>query len=51
MKSDSIWSGDPLDVTSIAEHVWIAGRAIEMRSRQLELRDRYLERLKRATAN
>jgi hypothetical protein len=43
-----LWSGDPLEVTSVAEQVWIAGRAIEMRSRQQELRDRYLERLKQA---
>jgi imidazolonepropionase-like amidohydrolase len=46
-----LWSGDPLDVTSVADNVWIAGRAVEMRSRQLELRDRYLERLKQSTAN
>lgn len=37
-----LWSGDPLDVTSTAEQVWFDGRAIEMRSRQTELRDRYL---------
>jgi imidazolonepropionase-like amidohydrolase len=43
-----LWSGDPLEVTSVAEQVWINGRAIEMRSRQQELRDRYLERLKQA---
>jgi imidazolonepropionase-like amidohydrolase len=43
-----LWSGDPLEVTSIAEQVWINGRAIEMRSRQQELRDRYFERLKQA---
>lgn len=43
-----LWSGDPLEVTSVAEQVWIAGRPIEMRSRQYELRDRYLERLKQA---
>lgn len=43
-----LWSGDPLEVTSVAEQVWIDGRAIEMRSRQQELRDRYLERLKQA---
>ena len=43
-----LWSGDPLEVTTVAEQVWIAGRPIEMRSRQLELRDRYLERLKQA---
>jgi hypothetical protein len=41
-----LWSGDPLEVTSVAEQVWINGRAIDMRSRQTELRDRYLERLK-----
>lgn len=46
-----LWSGDPLEVTSVADQVWIAGRAIQMRSRQLELRDRYFERLKRARAN
>lgn len=39
-----LWSGDPLEVTSVAEQVWIAGRAMEMRSRQTELRDRYLNR-------
>lgn len=46
-----LWSGDPLDVTSVADQVWIAGRPIDMRSRQTELRDRYYEKLKRATAN
>ncbi|HWK51167.1 MAG TPA: amidohydrolase family protein [Steroidobacter sp.] len=46
-----LWSGDPLDVTSLADQVWIAGRPVDMRSRQTELRDRYFERLKRATAN
>ena len=38
-----LWSGDPLDVTSSAVQVWFDGRAIEMRSRQTELRDRYLQ--------
>ena len=42
-----LWSGDPLEVTTVADQVWIAGRPIEMRSRQTELRDRYLERLKK----
>lgn len=46
-----LWSGDPLDVTSVADQVWIAGKAVEMRSRQLELRDRYFQRLKQATSN
>jgi hypothetical protein len=43
-----LWSGDPLEVTTIAKQVWINGRAIEMRSRQSELRDRYLRRLRGA---
>lgn len=38
-----LWSGDPLEVTTAAEQVWIAGKPVEMRSRQTELRDRYLE--------
>lgn len=46
-----LWSGDPLDVTSLADQVWIAGRPVDMRSRQTDLRDRYFEKLKRATAN
>lgn len=41
-----LWSGDPLEVTSVAEQVWIAGSPVAMRSRQTELRDRYLERLR-----
>lgn len=36
-----LWSGDPLEVTTVAEQVWIAGRPQSMRSRQTELRDRY----------
>jgi len=36
-----LWSADPLEVTSVAEQVWIGGRAQSMRSRQTELRDRY----------
>jgi hypothetical protein len=39
-----LWSGDPLEVTSAADQVWIGGHAMEMRSRQTELRDRYLHR-------
>ena len=41
-----LWSGDPLEVTSAADQVWIAGKPVNMRSRQTELRDRYLERLR-----
>jgi imidazolonepropionase-like amidohydrolase len=46
----ALWSGDPLEVTTIADQVWIAGVAVEMTSRQTELRDRYLERLQRQQA-
>jgi len=38
-----LWSGDPLEVTSVAEQVIIAGRRIPMVSRQTMLRDRYLD--------
>jgi hypothetical protein len=44
-----LWSGDPLEVTTVAQQVWIDGRAQPMRSRQTELRDRY--RPKAASAN
>lgn len=37
-----LWSGDPLEVTTVARAVWIDGRPMPMRSRQTELRDRYL---------
>ncbi|QNP41769.1 amidohydrolase family protein [Lysobacter solisilvae (ex Woo and Kim 2020)] len=37
-----LWSGDPLEVNTVAMQVWLDGRAIPMRSRQTELRDRYL---------
>jgi hypothetical protein len=36
-----LWSGDPLEITAVAEQVWIDGRAQSMRSRQTDLRDRY----------
>lgn len=41
-----LWSGDPLEVSTLAEQVWIAGRPIDMKSRQTELRDRYAEKVK-----
>jgi len=37
-----LWSGDPLEVTSVAELVVINGKRMPMTSRQTELRDRYL---------
>lgn len=41
-----VWSGDPLEVTSAAEEVFIGGRKIPMTSRQTQLRDRYLDYLR-----
>lgn len=38
-----IWSGDPLEVTSFADVVFIKGRQIPMESRQTKLLERYLE--------
>ncbi len=37
-----LWSGDPLEVTSLADMVVINGQNMPMKSRQTELRDRYL---------
>ena len=37
-----IWDGDPLEVTSAAERVFIRGQEMPRDSRQLRLRDRYL---------
>lgn len=37
-----VWSGDPLEVTSVAEQVVIGGHVQPMVSRQTLLRDRYL---------
>jgi imidazolonepropionase-like amidohydrolase len=41
-----LWNGDPLELSTLAEQVWIAGRPTEMKSRQTELRDRYVEKVK-----
>jgi hypothetical protein len=45
-----LWSGDPLEVTTVADQVWIAGSPVAMRSRQTELRDKYVERVKAGAA-
>lgn len=37
-----LWTGDPLDVAHVAHQIWLGGKTIPMRSRQTELRDRYL---------
>jgi imidazolonepropionase-like amidohydrolase len=36
-----IWDGDPLEVTTFADAVFIRGQEMPMKSRQTELRDRY----------
>lgn len=41
-----LWSGDPLEVTTLADRVFIQGMAQPMQSRQTELRDRYLQKLR-----
>jgi len=44
MRGDLVlWSGDPLELSSLPDQVWLDGRAQPMRSRQTELRDRYLK--------
>jgi hypothetical protein len=45
-----LWSGDPLEVTTLADRVFIEGAAQAMRSRQTELRDRYLQKLRASAA-
>lgn len=41
-----VWDGDPFELSQRPSAVWIRGRAIAMRSRQTELRDRYLPRVR-----
>jgi hypothetical protein len=41
-----LWNGDPLEVSTLPEQVWIDGRAVDPHNRHTELRDRYLSRLK-----
>ncbi len=38
-----VWSGDPLEVTTFADIVFIEGERIDMTTRQTLLRDRYLK--------
>lgn len=38
-----LWTGDPFELTTWAEAVWINGRSIPMESRQTHLRDAYRE--------
>ncbi|MGE5625380.1 MAG: amidohydrolase family protein [Bacillota bacterium] len=41
-----VWSGDPLELTTFADAVFIRGKAVPLVSRQTELRDRYLPYVK-----
>jgi imidazolonepropionase-like amidohydrolase len=36
-----LWNGDPLELSTTAQAVWIAGQAVPMVSRQTELREKY----------
>ncbi len=38
-----VWSGDPLEVTTFADHVFVAGEEAPMESRATKLRDRYFD--------
>lgn len=38
-----VWDGDPLEVTTYPDHVFIQGEEIPLESRQTKLRDRYLK--------
>jgi len=39
-----LWSGDPLEVTTLAERIFIGGEEMSPVTRQTRLRDRYLQR-------
>jgi len=38
-----VWDGDPLEVTSFVERVFISGKEVPVENRSMRLRDRYLE--------
>ena len=37
-----IWSGDPLEVTSFVEEVYLSGKKVPVKNRSMKLKDRYL---------
>ena len=45
-----LWSGDPLDVSSLPLRVIAGGRDWPIDSRQIQLRNRYLERVRSGAA-
>jgi imidazolonepropionase-like amidohydrolase len=44
-----VWSGDPLEIATRVERLYIGGREIKLESRQTRLRDRYRTLIKEAT--
>ena len=38
-----VWDGDPLEVMSSPDHVFIRGEEVPLESRQTRLRDRYMD--------
>lgn len=45
-----VWTGDPLEVTSLVEASWLDGRRVSLSTRQTALRDRYFEKVRAGTA-
>jgi len=45
-----VWSGDPLEVSTVVDAAWLDGHRQSLRTRQTELRDRYLAKLKAGAA-
>jgi Amidohydrolase family len=45
-----VWSGDPLEVSTVVDASWLDGHRQSLRTRQTELRDRYLAKVKAGTA-
>lgn len=39
-----VWDGDPLEPSSAPVAVWVAGREVSLKTRQTELRDRYMKK-------
>lgn len=45
-----VWSGDPLEVTSRVDAMWLAGKPQSLRTRQTLLFERYLAKIRSGTA-
>ena len=37
-----VWDGDPLEVTSFVEQIYLSGKSVPVMNRSMRLRDRYL---------